>query len=231
MNESYIDLVVREFRRLQKLADGAISQMAPDDFFASPHTSDNSAAVIVKHVAGNMVSRWTDFLTSDGEKPSRDRDSEFEIRSSDTREHLIESWNEGWRSLFGALSALRSEDLDRVVIIRGESLSVLQAINRQLTHYAYHVGQIVYVAKHYCGDEWKRLSIPLGRSKDFNQEPVKYIEEAQPGATDNLGYAQRVREGSSFRSSEARCLSFIVRPIHERRMVRRRILRVSRKPR
>lgn len=175
-NESYLALTIREFHRLRRLAEDALAQMRTEDFFASPADGDNSAAVIVKHVGGNMISRWTDFLTSDGEKPNRNRDAEFIIEVSDTRERLMEMWQRGWTLLFEALAPLSDADLARTVTIRGESLSVLQAIGRQLTHYAYHVGQIVYVAKHYRGSEWQSLSIPVGRSKEFNQEPARYIE-------------------------------------------------------
>lgn len=178
MTESYVQLVTREFRRLQSLAERAMSQLSDEQFFAIPSAGDNSAAVIVKHVGGNLVSRWTDFLTSDGEKPGRDRDTEFQIGPSDTREQLLHVWGRGWLALFQALEPLGNSDLARVVIIRGEPLSVLQAVNRQLTHYAYHVGQIVYLAKHYCGPAWRTLSIPSGRSAEFNRNPTRYVPNA-----------------------------------------------------
>ena len=173
--ESYILLVVREFKRLKNLADGAMAQVAEDSFFAAPAPGDNSVAIIVKHVGGNLLSRWTDFLTSDGEKPGRDRDTEFSMLASDTRENLLGQWEQGWAALFSSLEALNDADVDRLVKIRGEPLSVLQAINRQLTHYAYHVGQIVYAAKHYAGPSWKSMSIPLGASAKFNQQPARYV--------------------------------------------------------
>jgi len=178
MSESYVPLVIREFKRLQSLAEGAMSQLSDEQFFAAPSAGDNSVAVLVKHVGGNLVSRWTDFLTSDGEKTGRDRDTEFRITSSDTRENLSSVWTHGWKALFDALAPLGDSDLARVVTIRGEALSVLQAVNRQLTHYAYHVGQIVYVAKHYCGPSWRTLSIPLGRSAEFNRSPTRYAPNA-----------------------------------------------------
>jgi hypothetical protein len=176
--ESYIQHATREFKRLKALGDGAMSQITPEQFFAIESEGDNSIAVIVKHVGGNLLSRWTDFLTSDGEKPNRNRDSEFEIMAGDTREFLMSRWESGWAALFSALEPLTDSDLLKEVTIRGEPLSVMQAINRQLTHYAYHVGQIVYVAKHYAGDSWRSLSVPKGKSAEFNARPVKYVERA-----------------------------------------------------
>lgn len=178
LKESFIQLATREFKRLQALADGAISQITVEQFFAAASEGDNSVAVIVKHVGGNLVSRWTEFLTSDGEKPGRNRDSEFEITAGDTQQVLMSQWESGWAALFSALEPLKDSDLEKAVTIRGESLSVMQAINRQLTHYAYHVGQIVYVAKHYAGPSWRSLSIPKGKSAEFNARPVRYVEPA-----------------------------------------------------
>jgi uncharacterized damage-inducible protein DinB len=173
--EDYLTLATREFQRLKKLADDAIAQISAEHFFAAPGEEDNSIAVIVKHMAGNMRSRWERFLTTDGEKPDRNRDSEFELTPADTRDELLAAWDRAWAILFAELKPLRPQDLERSVKIRGEPLSVLQAINRQLTHYAYHVGQIVYVAKHWGGSKWKSLSIPRGASARFNQNPEKYI--------------------------------------------------------
>ena len=178
MTEEYVPLTIRESGRLKRLGDRAIAQLSADHFFASPREGDNSVGVIVKHVSGNLISRWTDFLTSDGEKPGRRRDTEFIIRSEDSQERLLIRWEEGWAALFKALGPLRSSDLDRTVTIRGEPLTVLQAINRQLTHYAYHVGQIVFLAKHFAGPAWKSLSIPIGESDQFNQVPTKYVDRA-----------------------------------------------------
>jgi hypothetical protein len=171
----YITIAAREFGRLKGLADKAISQMPGERLFAVPGEGDNSVAVIVKHVSGNMRSRWTDFLSSDGEKPDRKRDQEFVITPDDSRDALSARWEEGWAALFSALAPLRPPDLDRKVTIRGEAMTVLQAINRQLTHYAYHVGQIVYLAKHFAGGRWTSLSIPLGESETFNRAPGKYV--------------------------------------------------------
>lgn len=178
MSESYGALVIREFERLQRLAERAMAQVSTEAFFAAPAVGDNSIAVIVKHVGGNLVSRWTDFLTSDGEKPGRDRDAEFVILAGDSRESVLAQWTQGWAALFSALGPLTDADLTRVVTIRGEPLTVLQAINRQLTHYAYHVGQIVYVAKHFAGGGWESLSIPRGDSARFNQAPSRYVPPA-----------------------------------------------------
>jgi hypothetical protein len=178
MTEEYVPMAIREFERLKSLADRALAQHPPECFFAAPRGEDNSVAVILKHVGGNLLSRWTDFLTTDGEKPNRDRDSEFLILPDDSREILIARWEKGWAALFGALKPLGNSDLTRIITVRGEPHSVLQAINRQLTHYAYHVGQIVYLAKHFAETEWKSLTIPLGGSKAFNQAPARYIKNA-----------------------------------------------------
>lgn len=175
--ESYVELVLREFKGLKKLADRAMSQCSDEEFFAAPAPGDNSIAVIVKHVAGNLVSRWTDVLTSDGEKPNRNRDAEFEIFSNESRARLIEFWETGWSVLFASLGSLSDADMARTIIIRGESLTLLQAVNRQLTHYCYHTGQIVYVAKHFRGASWKTLSIPRGGSAQFNQQPTAYLQK------------------------------------------------------
>jgi uncharacterized damage-inducible protein DinB len=167
MPEAYLDTVVREFQRMKALADGAISQLSPERFFASPGASDNSVAVIVKHVGGNLVSRWTDFLTTDGEKPWRARDSEFTAAPA-TRQELLALWNAGWERVFSALEPLSDQDLGRTVTIRGEAHSVMQAINRQIAHYSYHCGQIVFLAKHLRSEQWQSLSVPRGKSAEFN---------------------------------------------------------------
>jgi hypothetical protein len=178
MTESYLQLVISEFKRLQSLADAAMSQLSDEQFFAVPSPGDHSVAVIVKHVGGNLLSRWSDFLTSDGEKPGRNRDTEFQVGAEDTREQLMQTWSHGWATLFTALEPLEDSDVARVITIRDEPLTVLQAVNRQLTHYAYHVGQIVYVAKHHCGRAWRTLSIPVGRSSDFDRTPTRYVPNA-----------------------------------------------------
>lgn len=174
-HESYLQLALREFKRSKKLAEGAMAQCSDEQFFAAPGPSDNSVAIIVKHMAGNLASRFRDFLTSDGEKPDRNRDAEFELLAGDTRAALVAAWERGWGILFAELGALTDADLGRTVTIRGEPLTVLQAVTRQLTHYAYHAGQVVYVAKHLRGDAWKTLSIPRGGSAAFNANPARYV--------------------------------------------------------
>ncbi|HEY5228498.1 MAG TPA: DUF1572 family protein [Opitutaceae bacterium] len=176
--ENFLPLAIREFERMKKLADKAISQMPPEHFFTAPAEGDNSVAVIVKHMGGNLQSRWTGFMASDGEKPGRDRDTEFSILPGDSRESLLAGWEAGWSALFGALAPLSPADLESLVKIRGEPLTVLQAVSRQLTHYSYHVGQIVYLAKHFSGPKWSSLSIPLGGSARFNQAPARYVAPA-----------------------------------------------------
>jgi uncharacterized protein DUF1572 len=164
----YLEDVIGEFHKYKKYADRAVAQVSDDDFFRQIDRESNSIALIVKHISGNQRSRWRDFLTSDGEKPDRDRDTEFEKFDADTKERLLARWEEGWRLLFEALAPLTGEDLERIVSIRGEAHSVLQAIQRQLTHYASHVGQIVFLAKHLAGERWKTLSIPRGKSRDYD---------------------------------------------------------------
>ena len=158
--QDYLDETIKELRKLKDLADKAVVQTNEENFFATLDPGSNSIAVIVKHMAGNMQSRWTDFLTSDGEKPDRNRDGEFVIEVRDSREGLLKRWEIGWRCLFEAITPLKPGDLDRTVQIRGKPHSVLQAINRQLSHYAYHVGQIVFLAKHFAGTGWQSLSVP-----------------------------------------------------------------------
>jgi len=164
----YLEDVADQFRKLKELGDKALAQVRDEDLFATLDPESNSLAILIQHMAGNMRSRWTDFLHSDGEKPDRDRDSEFEVTAATTREHLLARWEEGWRCLFQALAALHEEDLGMTVLIRAEPHSVIKAINRQLTHYGYHIGQIVFLAKHFASDHWKTLSVPRGGSTAFN---------------------------------------------------------------
>jgi hypothetical protein len=175
--DDYLPMVVSEFKRLKSVADGALAQVSVEQLFHVGGAEDNSLAVIMKHLSGNMVSRWRDFLTSDGEKPARRRDDEFIITAADTRDALFARWESGWGEMFAALAPLRAADLARTVTIRGEAMSVLHAIQRQLTHYAYHIGQIVFLAKHLVGPTWKTLSIPRGKSEEFNRAPVPYVEK------------------------------------------------------
>jgi hypothetical protein len=162
-----LDDAIGQFRKYRKLAEGALAQVGEVDFFRAIDAESNSIALVVKHLAGNMRSRWTNFPTTDGEKPDRNRDAEFELLRADSREAILAQWEDGWKRLFAALAPLTAEDLLRVVRIRGEAHTVLQAVHRQLTHYAYHVGQIVFLARHFAGSAWKSLSIPKGKSKEF----------------------------------------------------------------
>ena len=164
---SYLKDTTDLFRYYKRLADRAMEQVPDDALFATLDAESNSIGVIVQHIVGNMRSRWTDFLTADGEKPDRNRDSEFEAPPA-TRVELLTIWESSWKLVFHALEPLTEADLSRTIYIRGEAHSVLQAINRQVTHYAYHVGQIVYLAKHFAGVDWNSLTVPRGKSAEFN---------------------------------------------------------------
>ncbi len=166
---SYVEDSLDLFRYYKKQAERAIDQVTDEQLFAAIDPETNSIAVVVKHMAGNMRSRWTDFLTTDGEKPDRDRDGEF-IDPPATREALLQAWEDGWARVFAALEPLSDADLGRTVTIRGEAHSVMQAINRQIAHYANHVGQIVMLAKHLAHDRWQTLSVPRNRSAEFNRK-------------------------------------------------------------
>jgi hypothetical protein len=166
---SYLEDSLELFRYYKRLAERAMEQVSDDQLFAELDPESNSIAIVVKHMAGNMRSRWTDFLTSDGEKPDRDRDSEF-VAPPATREALLALWEDGWKRVFDALEPLADADLGRTVLIRGEAHSVMQAINRQVAHYANHVGQIILLAKHYAGEQWTSLSVPRNRSAEFNRK-------------------------------------------------------------
>lgn len=163
----YLDEAHRQMRGQKRLAEGAMAQLKDHELFFTPDPESNSIAVIVKHMTGNMRSRFTAFLTTDGEKPDRFRDQEFELHSAIGRADLSAWWDEGWARVFAAIDALKPEDVMRTVTVRGESQTVLQAINRQIAHYAYHTGQIVFLAKHIRGGKWKSLSIPRGKSEDY----------------------------------------------------------------
>ena len=166
---SYLTDSLSLFRYYKRLADRAIEQVEDEALYAALDPEANSIAVIMKHMAGNMQSRWAGFLSTDGEKPNRDRDAEF-VDPARPRAELIRVWEDGWQALFTALEPLSDEDLNREITIRGEAHSVMQAINRQLGHYAYHCGQIVLLAKHQQQDKWQSLSIPRGRSAEFNRK-------------------------------------------------------------
>lgn len=164
----YLKDILNQFHKLKRLADRAMAQISEKDFFATLDDEANSIALIMKHMAGNMGSRWTDFLISDGEKPDRNRDSEFTIEDGETNAALIDRFEAGWQCLFSTIESLTADDLAKTVQIRGEPHSVMEAINRQMTHYAYHVGQLVLLAKHARSSDWQSLSIPRGESQEFN---------------------------------------------------------------
>jgi hypothetical protein len=164
---SYLKDAIDLFRYYKQLGDGAIAQCPDDKLCAEIDPESNSVAIIVKHMAGNMCSRWSNFLTTDGEKPDRHRDTEFEDAPA-TRAEIVAIWDAGWNYLFEALASLSDADLSRTITIRTEPHSVTQAINRQVAHYSYHLGQIVYVARHFAGSNWRTLTIPKKKSGEFN---------------------------------------------------------------
>jgi len=182
---AYLRDILRSYRNYKALGEGAIAQVRGDaDLHTLLDPDSNSIAIIVKHVAGNLRSRFRDFLTADGEKPDRDRDAEFEMADAVSRHDILAWWNEGWAVAMQTLEALGPEDLERTVYIRGEAFLVTEALNRSITHTAYHVGQIVYLARHLAWPEWQSLSIPRGKSAEvgtgsFKQGMVKTLE---PGA-------------------------------------------------
>jgi hypothetical protein len=166
---SYLEDSLAIFRQYKKVAELAMEQVTDEQLTAVLDAESNSIAIIVKHMSGNMRSRFTDFLTTDGEKPDRDRDSEF-VDPPATRKALLDAWDDGWARVFRALEPLSEKDLGRTITIRGEAHSVMQAVNRQVAHYGLHVGQIVLLAKHFACDRWKSLSIPKTRSSEFNRQ-------------------------------------------------------------
>lgn len=163
---SHVEDSLSVFRYYKTLAEKAMEQLTDDQLVTEIGPDVNSVAIVVKHMVGNMKSRWTDFLTSDGEKPNRNRDTEFEDPPQ-TREGILALWEQGWSTVFSAIEPLTEADLGRTITIRGEAHSVMQAINRQLAHYAYHCGQIVMLGKYFAGENWKTLSVPKGKSADF----------------------------------------------------------------
>lgn len=164
----YLDDTLLQLRKLKGQAEKAIAQVDDQQLFALLDPEANSIAIIMKHVAGNMRSRWTDFLTSDGEKPDRNRDDEFVVSSNAGRAQILDAWEDGWKRAIDAIASLKPDDLGKTVRIRGEAHTVVEAINRQVTHYAAHVGQVVLLAKHHAGVNWKTLSIPRGKSRNFD---------------------------------------------------------------
>lgn len=173
MKEDYLESVKKQFLYYKMLGEKSIEQTPDNKLFWQYNSDSNSISIIVKHLWGNMLSRWTDFLTTDGEKPWRDRDAEFENDVKD-RNELLKKWNEGWECFLNTLNSLKPDDLERIIYIRNQGHTVMEAINRQLAHYSYHVGQIVFIAK-MANKDWKSLSIPKNESKNYNAE--KFSEE------------------------------------------------------
>jgi hypothetical protein len=183
------------FRNYKKMAERAIEQVSDEEFFRTIDVEANSIAVIVKHIAGNLHSRWRDFLTSDGEKPDRNRDTEFEL-IGDTRDSLMQLWVTGWQTLCDNIEPLTVDDFSKTVTIRGEPHMIVEAINRQLTHYSYHVGQIVFLAKHFKSTEWITLTVPRNKSAEFN----KFLAEKQAAGetkTDRFESAAKFSESNN----------------------------------
>ena len=168
MHSPILGALVSQLRKTKRMAERAFEQLDEPDFFFRLSPRQNSIHVIVKHLSGNMRSRWTDFLTADGEKPDRDRESEF-VEDVVPRDQILRSWEFGWAAVFAALDPLTDGDLAGTVRIRGESLTVAEAVVRQVEHYGYHVGQIVLIAKHVRGEKWNHLTIPPGGSQAFNR--------------------------------------------------------------
>jgi hypothetical protein len=170
IGQHYLDDAMRRFREYKQLAERALAQISDEEFFRTLDEDSNSIAINMKHLAGNMISRWTDFLTTDGEKPERRRDLEFVMLPETSKEDMLAYWERGWQCVFDAVEPLKPEDLMRTIRVRGQDHTVVQAINRQLAHYAYHVGQIVFLAKHFKSSEWQSLSVPKNRSAEFNAQ-------------------------------------------------------------
>ncbi len=171
--DTYLRDIARTYRNYKTLGERALAQVPDAHLHTELDANSNSVAVVLKHVAGNLRSRFTDFLTTDGEKPDRDRDGEFEMPGRASREELLRWWEAGWSAALGAIDALRPGDLERTVHIRNEPFAVVEALDRSITHTAYHVGQIVYLARHFAGGDWQSLSIPKGMSRQHAQGTFK----------------------------------------------------------
>ena len=169
MQNNYIESVKKQFKYYKLLGDKTFEQLGEGDLFESFDKEVNSIAIIVNHMQGNMLSRWTDFLVADGEKEWRNRDLEFEPVIT-TRQELISKWNQGWNCLFKALDAINDSNFNRTIYIRNQQHTIVEAVNRQMMHYAYHIGQIVYIGTLIRGDSWISLSVPKGRSEEFNKQ-------------------------------------------------------------
>lgn len=169
IEENYLRDALENFQNYKRLAEKSFEQISDEEFFRALNDESNSIATIAKHIAGNLRSRWTEFLTADGEKPDRNRDSEFVAFEDDTRKSLLEFWNAGWQAALSTIESLQPADLEKTVKIRGENHTVVQAVNRSIAHTAYHVGQIVFLAKFLRDTDWQTLSIPRNRSADYNR--------------------------------------------------------------
>lgn len=176
MNSNYLESVIKQFEYYKMLGDKTFAQVSDEKLFYQFNEDSNSISTIVKHLWGNMLSRWTDFLNSDGEKEWRNRDSEFE-NDIQTRDEMLEKWGQGWNCLFNALNSLKQEDLNQIIYIRNQGHTVLEAINRQLAHYPYHIGQIVFIGKMLAENNWQSLSIPKGNSTQYNSEKFSNPKE------------------------------------------------------
>ena len=186
IGQHYLADALNTFRDYKKLGERAFAQLDDEDLFRTIDPESNSIAVIMKHLAGNMISRWTDFLTTDGEKPERNRDMEFVMLPETTKEEMVAYWEKGWKCTFDAIEALTPDDLLRTVTIRGQDHTAMQAITRQIAHYANHIGQIVYVAKHLKAGGWQTLSVPKNRSAEFNT----YLKEKAATGEASSGQSQ-----------------------------------------
>lgn len=186
MEPNYLDSALKQFEYYKMLGDKTFAQLTDERLFWQYNAESNSIAIIVKHLWGNMLSRWTDFLTTDGEKEWRNRDAEFENDIADKAE-LLQKWEEGWNCLFSALRPLQEADMDKVIYIRNQGHSVMEAINRQLAHYPYHIGQIVFIGKMICNDSWTSLSIPRGNSGQYNADKFSKEKSRQHFTDEYLG--------------------------------------------
>lgn len=184
MEKSYVPSILKQFQYYKSLGDKIIQQLTLEELQWQPHEESNSIAIIIKHIAGNMLSRWTNFLTEDGEKPWRNRDQEFEDTYT-TKEDLFAAWESGWKCLLDAITPLKDDDLERIIYIRNQGHTVTEAIHRQLAHYSYHVGQIVFLGKLIKGNNWESLTIPKGKSITYNLEKFSK-EKGRRHFTDDL---------------------------------------------
>lgn len=185
INDQYLESVKKQFLYYKTIGEKAIAQLEPEQLFVSVNEDTNSIAVIVKHLSGNMLSRWTDFLTSDGEKEWRNRDGEFE-QTLKTKEELMALWEKGWNCFFDAINALSPQQLSQIIYIRNEGHTVMEAINRQLAHYPYHVGQIIFYAKMLKQSDWTSLSIPKNKSNDYNADKFSKEKSTKHFTDDEL---------------------------------------------